>query len=412
MFLAAGPYFARRFHSNNRILANFQAAELSVSTVASLGSMLVLTKLQTSASYPRRIFLSLLINIFTFSLLAIFTKAFLMMPAVTYFTFLIVMVFATSLATGLMQNGALAYVSGFGMPVYMQAIMTGQGIAGVLPPIVQIISVLSAPIANKVTAKEDTALESSTSAMAYFITATGVSVLALLAFFYLAIHHRPQPTTAYINNSVAEAGDSDEDSVTRLHDVITGSPKAVPMHYLANRLRYSAAAIFLTFAITMLFPVITQRILSTNPHPSALFRQAAFVPLAFLVWNTGDLLGRIIPLSRRLSLIAHPKILLLCSILRVVFIPLYLLCNIQPIDPFPEASSVALATVQSDAFYLLVVQFPFGLSNGYLSSCCMMGAGSFVNEEEREAAGGFMGLVLVAGLAVGSFCSFFASSGG
>lgn len=36
----------------------------------------------------------------------------------------------------------------------------------------------------------------------------------------------------------------------------------------------------------------------------------------------------------------------------------------------------------------------------------MMGAGEWVDVEEREAAGGFMGLMLVAGLTVGSLLSF------
>lgn len=64
------------------------------------------------------------------------------------------------------------------------------------------------------------------------------------------------------------------------------------------------------------------------------------------------------------------------------------------------------AVVNSDLFYLVVVQFLFGLSNGYLGSSCMMGVEQWVEEEEREAAGGFMGLWLVGGLTVGSLGSF------
>ena len=67
------------------------------------------------------------------------------------------------------------------------------------------------------------------------------------------------------------------------------------------------------------------------------------------------------------------------------------------------------AIVESDFFYLVVVQMLFGLSNGYLGSTCMIGAGQWVEPDEREAAGGFMGLCLVAGLAFGSLASFFAA---
>ena len=65
------------------------------------------------------------------------------------------------------------------------------------------------------------------------------------------------------------------------------------------------------------------------------------------------------------------------------------------------------AIIKSDAFYLLVVQLLFGLSNGYLGSECMMGSADWVAEEEKEAAGAFMGLCLVGGLSVGSLLSFF-----
>ena len=67
------------------------------------------------------------------------------------------------------------------------------------------------------------------------------------------------------------------------------------------------------------------------------------------------------------------------------------------------------AIVESDFFYLVVVQLLFGLTNGYLGSTCMIGASEWVEPEEREVAGGFMGLCLVGGLAVGGLASFFAT---
>jgi solute carrier family 29 (equilibrative nucleoside transporter), member 1/2/3 len=112
------------------------------------------------------------------------------------------------------------------------------------------------------------------------------------------------------------------------------------------------------------------------------------------VWNTGDLLGRLSTLHRPLHL--RPRFLLLLALARLLFIPLYLLCNIDG----------AGARVPSDLFYLAVVQLLFGASNGYLGSVCMMAAAGAVEVQEKEAAGGFMGLCLVAGLTVGSLLSF------
>lgn len=175
----------------------------------------------------------------------------------------------------------------------------------------------------------------------------------------------------------------------------------VPLAVLLSKLRWLAAAVFLTFAVTMMFPVYTQRILSVNATNSSsrIFQTPSFVPLAFLFWNAGDLLGRLLPAVPRLSLIHRPRLIFALSIARVGFIPLYHLCNIRGQG----------AVVDSDAFYLVVVQLLFGMSNGYLGSMCMMGAAEWVDPEEREASGGFMGLCLVAGLAVGSLISFFAA---
>lgn len=153
----------------------------------------------------------------------------------------------------------------------------------------------------------------------------------------------------------------------------------------------------------MVFPVFTQKIESVKPPaPGEKFpitQPSAFIPLAFLFWNSGDLLGRLLTGIPALRLTRHPKLLLLFSIARIIFIPMYFLCNI----------SGEGARIPSDFFYLVVVQFLFGLTNGFVGSTCMMGAVDWVDAEEREAAGGFMGLCLVGGLTVGSLLSFLAA---
>jgi len=150
----------------------------------------------------------------------------------------------------------------------------------------------------------------------------------------------------------------------------------------------------------MFFPVFTQKIVSVIPEDRAprLLRSAAFIPLGFLVWNLGDLFGRLITLLP-FSMRHRPILLFILAILRIGFLPLYLLCNIQGRG----------AKINSDAFYLFVVQLGFGFTNGWLSSSCMMGAGEYVEDGEREAAGGFMAVNLVAGLTAGSLLSFAAA---
>ncbi|KAF2198058.1 hypothetical protein GQ43DRAFT_483642 [Delitschia confertaspora ATCC 74209] len=389
MFLAAAPYFQHRFESSEKLLRNFQSAELSVSTVGNLGSMIILTKLQKGASYPKRIMTSLAINIVAFTLLALSTKVFLRVSADVYFGFLMVIVFAASLATGLCQNGVFAYVSSFGREEYTQGIMTGQGIAGVLPCIAQIVSVLS--VAEKET-NEGAPQTPSTSAFAYFLTATAISTASLVAFAYLLSRHG---TRQHPKQTLSASDDTEED---HHHDAPRGS---VPLTLLFRKLFWLSGAVFLTFAITMVFPVFTAQITSVRPIQSAprLFQPASFIPLAFLFWNIGDLLGRVAPAVPAFSLTSHARLLFLLSVARVVFIPMYYLCNLGGHG----------AVIKSDSFYLFLVQILFGFTNGLLGSNCMMGFVEYVEVEEREAAGGFMSLCLVAGLTVGSFLSFLAA---
>jgi len=386
MFLAASPYFQHRFRTSTPLLAAFPSALISVSCLTNLLSMLLLTHLQSRANYPNRIILSLLFNIVAFTLLALSTVTFRSVSPGLYFGFLMAIVFTASLATGLCQNGVFAYVSSFGVGNYTQAIMTGQAIAGVLPCIAQIVSVLSiaAPSYDEPSDRTTVPQESGKSAFAYFLTATAVSVAALISFMLLLRRH-PDPTI----NLKSPTQDTDEEPPVR---------KVVSMWTLFSKLRYISSAVFLTFAVTMVFPVFTQQITSVRPTSTAprLLQPACFIPLAFLFWNTGDLVGRLLTLIPSLTLVRWPRTLFVASIARAVFIPLYLLCNIHGNG----------AVIASDAFYLIIVQFLFGLSNGYLGSTCMMGAAEWVEVEEREAAGGFMGLMLVGGLTAGSLLSF------
>lgn len=386
MFLAAGPYFQKRFKSNDWILNNFQPTELTTSTIVNLSSILILTKLQAKASYSKRIIVALVINIVSFTLLAISTKLFTNVSAGVYFGFLIIQVLLASGATGTLQNGIFAYVSGFGREEYTQGIMTGQAVAGVLPAIVQIMSVLSAPPAN---ARLDVPTESSTSAMAYFLTATGISALTLVAFLYLS---NVQRRSQHHKQSLDEVTDGNGNIVE------AEERESVPLLTLFRKTFWLATSVFLTFAITMIYPVFTQEIESVRPRDKApqLFKPASFIPLGFLFWNSGDLIGRLLPAIPRLRLTQRPRLVLGLALSRVLFIPLFLLCNINGRG----------AKINSDFFYLFIVQLGFGISNGFLGSTCMMGAIEYVDIEEREATGGFMGLCLVSGLTVGSLLSF------
>ena len=396
MFLAAAPYFQTRFAASPPLLAHFQPSIIFNSTLTSLLFITLLTSAQRNASYPTRISAALLLNTFIFLLLALSTRIFTTVSPKVYFAFLMLMVFLSSCATALLQNGLFAYVLPFGMPEYTQGIMVGQGVAGVLPCLAQIGSVLSVPDNSA----GDEGEVSPKSALAYFLTATFVSVGTLGAFGVLAQRRRQQVQSEGAKQRIEGLDEEiDEgDELMTASALSTRSEKpVVGILALFRKLRYISLAMFLNFAVTMLYPVFTQETFSVHEKPlPRLFQASSFIPLAFLFWNTGDFLGRLSTALPRAKLGHRPKLLLAFAVARLIWLPLYLMCNLNGKG----------AVISSDFFYLVVVQFGFGLSNGWLGATCLIGAPLWVGEEEREAAGGFMGLVLIGGLTLGSLLSF------
>ncbi|KAG0132726.1 nucleoside transporter-domain-containing protein [Tuber indicum] len=194
MFMACATYFQRRFAEgrafvNEFLLNNFQSLILVVSTITNLGSAVYLSYRQKSANYPWRICASLVINCAVFTVLAL--------SAVIW-------------SAGLSQNGIFAFASKFS-GIYTQAIVTGQGVAGVLPAIAQIVSVLAAP--QSPGTQGSTA--SPKSAFIYFPTATFVSCSCLLLFLLLLSRHRISP-----HKSGSDVTDS-EDHAPAIHTQVS-----------------------------------------------------------------------------------------------------------------------------------------------------------------------------------------------
>jgi len=398
MFLAATSYFQIRFEEDEWTLQNLPSAITSVSTITNLVTMVILTNIQSSANYPFRINSALSLNIGVFGCLAVSTKYFLDVSTQAYFVFLLFMVCLSALAAGLMQNGAFAFAASFGRPEYTQAIMAGQGVAGILPPLVQAISFLAVPPSTTPAsapppASGDAARAAGTSAFVYFLTAVVIMAITIVFFVPLVGRHNRLIERRMTEQMAA--------SVTSIEEAERASRHFVSIPTLFRKLRWVSAAVFTCFAVSMFFPVFTAKILSVRDAEQSgrLFAPGAFIPIAFFFWNLGDLLGRMATMLS-FSLRHRPAILFLISAARLLFLPLYLLCNIRGNG----------AAVSSDLFYLLVVQLPFGLTNGWLGSSAMMAAGEWVADGEKEAAGGFMGTCLVAGLTAGSLMSFTANS--
>jgi solute carrier family 29 (equilibrative nucleoside transporter), member 1/2/3 len=346
--------------------------------------MIILTNTQSTGNYSSRVYSGLYINLFIFALLTASTTIFRDISPGQYLGFILVMAASSSWASCLMQNGAFALAASSDRPEFMQAVMAGQGVAGVLPAVAQIISVLVTPPGEPVSdGAQGFTSRTGISALIYFLTAMVVFCVVLLAFVPLEREHSRQ-----VGHQAASI-DGQPEGETFVHRLIAQIS-------VLKKVYWCSAAIFTCFVIAMFFPVLTPKILSVTPPSEAnpLLAPATFIPLALFFWNLGDLVGRT---SALLLPFRGPQSLLFAlSVARIVFLPLYTLCNIHGRG----------AIIPSDLFYLLLVQLPYGLTNGWLASNCMITACERVDKDERELAGGLMALCLMCGLTFGSILSF------
>ncbi|XP_072887556.1 equilibrative nucleoside transporter 1-like [Hemitrygon akajei] len=85
-------------------------------------------------------------------------------------------------------------------------------------------------------------------------------------------------------------------------------------------------------------------------------------------------------------------------LVRFVFIPLFVLCNVK------ERSHLPIVFRHDGWFILFMILFAF--SNGYLVTLCMCYAPKQVSTRDAEMAGAIMAFFLALGLALGAALSF------
>lgn len=206
------------------------------------------------------------------------------------------------------------------------------------------------------------------------------------------------------NNDGDQHQQIDEEQGSKLEDTNASIGQVV------RKVRPLALAVGFIFFITLaLFPATISMIRSVH-NPLGIGNPAAgrkfgdlFLPLLFLIYNAGDFIGRIT--AGYLQLPANR----LCFpiLLRIAFIPLFLMCNLQSRSRQLSYLShkIPFLFSTSDAWPITIMSL-FALSNGYLSALCMMYGPSFVQPRDRETAGTVMILFLQSGLFLGSLFSF------
>jgi equilibrative nucleoside transporter 1/2/3 len=159
-----------------------------------------------------------------------------------------------------------------------------------------------------------------------------------------------------------------------------------------------ALSIWLIFVVTIaLFPAITSKVIPSGRVSQ--YEREVFVAVHFLLFNFGDWCGRMIPALIHVKLLCHHTGLLIASLLRIVFIPAILFCNIQ--DP-----NRWYAPLLSNSILFFIILGLLAITNGWFGSMTFLNAPHLVDRIDRPLASTTMNLLLVVGLASGSAFSF------
>uniref|UniRef100_A0A671YHM0 Solute carrier family 29 member 1a n=1 Tax=Sparus aurata TaxID=8175 RepID=A0A671YHM0_SPAAU len=293
---------------------------------------------------------------------------------------------------GAILQGSLFGLAGILPASYTTPIMSGQGLAGAFAAFSMICALASG------SALQD-------SSFGYFITACVVILLAIMS--YLALPR--MEFFQYYTESGGSRPSADEENKMDLLRKGTNSGHRPAQIF---RVQFSkkkgiimengpiwvmALSVCFIFTVTIgTFPAVTVEVKSTVADGGVW--EKYFIPVScFLLFNMMDWAGR--SLTAVCMWPGKDSFWLPVLVgLRVVFIPLFMLCNVQPRYYLPVWFS-------HDALYIIFMIF-FSFSNGYLASLCMCFGPKKVAQHEAETAGAIMAFFLSLGLALGAAVSF------
>ncbi|KAJ1906286.1 hypothetical protein IWQ60_012120 [Tieghemiomyces parasiticus] len=424
VIINATEFFRARF-AGSPYQSNFQNY-FSVSYTATNLAALAFSITQQHRIKPRlTLLVTLVANAVIFLLLTIFTRV-QGLDGTRFFGVALTLVILSALSSSFQQSAMFALVARF-PPLYIQGVLSGQAVAGVIVSVVQLVITAStlkaadrrsqhdfgdelyrAPPAPVYAGADPYAWDPvyhhappyrrslgpdgqadaddeqqvfEMRAFAYFLMASIVTLLVLAGFVFLQ-------RLPFFQYYLPKPGSQTTRAVPFRDNwrLVTATVRSIPS-------LITAVSLVLFFTISV-FPALTAAVQPVTLAPGLL------IAIHFVLFNVGDWIGRFFSMFPRLRFL-NPKVILAGALSHVAFIPLFLLCNYV----YPGVGSPRLipAAIQSDAAFLIITLL-FGISNGYWCSLAMIaGPGAAV---DKERAGTIMSFFLVAGMAVGALASF------
>ncbi|NXE73115.1 S29A1 protein, partial [Cochlearius cochlearius] len=428
-FMTAREYFIRRLADSNQTSepalspSYLQSMFDNFMTLCAMVPLLVFTCLNSfiHQRIPQqiRILGSLVAIGLVFLVTAIMVKV--TMEPLSFFIFtMISIIFINSF--GAILQSSLFGLAGLLPASYTAPIMSGQGLAGTFAALAMIFSIAIGT-------------QQPESFIGYFTTACVAIVLAIFSYILLPRmdffrYYSMKDKTEYrvynaeletkrdlIKKGKMRQKDSIRSQLSAVCSILLVSlpadepngveqnnSKIIPIHNpdekpsviaIFRKLWVMAVSVCFVFTVTIgVFPSITAKASTVLGEGWGHY----FIPVScFLLFNIFDWTGRSLT-----ALFTWPgkdsSLLPVMVALRVIFIPLFMLCNVQPRQYLPVLFS-------HDAWYIIFMIF-FSFSNGYLASLCMCFGPKKVLAHEAETAGAVMAFFLSLGLALGAAISF------
>ncbi|XP_046551164.1 LOW QUALITY PROTEIN: equilibrative nucleoside transporter 3-like [Haliotis rubra] len=291
--------------------------------------------------------------------------------------------FGVTIASAAAINGATAVMTGsvFGLvcrfpPMYTQSVMTGQAVGGTFAALASIFSLLGSGTVSQ-------------SAFGYFMTATAVCAIAMVAYALLY----------YLDFSKYYITETDDNHLNAHHNEGTMSTEHLGhiefYTTIIKKIWRQGIGVCVVFTVTLsVFPAVCSTIRSANYQQGDPWSDKYFIPvICYLFFNLGDWIGRPISGWIQKPSYRHQNVLLMLCVFRVILVPLLMFCDARP-RSLP-------VWFHNDAFPIALIII-LGLTNGYFGTLNMMYAPQRVPLGQAEGAGVLMSLMLTLGLALGS----------
>lgn len=386
MFITADAYFQMKLSpvngtSNSSIGADDESASLKVYkdnflSFVGIASKLPNTALQlaniiipvTLISHKTRILISIMGQTLLFAETTAFAMTDTSLMIRSFYGLTMATVVIVNVFNGVFQSSFYGQVAQ--LPAkYMNAVVTGMNISGVVTSIFMIVSTASTP-------------DLSASAVVYFSTAVAFLVISFVSYVYVM---RTEFFTHFVER------EKEEDKRTSDEDNKKERP---PYLLILKQVWLHLFSIFFVYFVSLaLFPAVLAGVISTTSLAGPYFA----VVWCFLSFNTCAMLGNI-AVDFWPKLIPEKR-LWIFVVARLLFVPFFLFCNFKP-----DTRTVPVV-FYNDAFYILGVML-FALTSGFMSSVAITMAPKSVAPEHASVAGMMASLTLMIGIATGISSSF------